>query len=713
MTDRDVNIKVTEDASQAKAENASLKDSIGGVTSVGEKQLEVIDGNTKILGTAAKSYDAATLAALGFKVAEEESTAATELGTTARAQLNNAENVLTLSRSRAIRAAIDQAAAELGAKDAIAGHAGQIIAVIAAAAAYNFVADQMNERGFKMVTLGQLLEKGFDAVSEAFGGTSKAALEVSRSFDEASTKIDVAAASINHFTTLAELFGRAGANEKNVLDALTVAALNATGKTDMLSVSQGELAARSTLAGEKLNTFFENAKKANELNPDKVAALVAQLVAIDANAPGAAKEIDDVTSQMRGLADESTAADKAFGSMGKSADAARAAFGQVEAVAPILVKEIRDMQAAGLSWEEIWKAVGPQVSAVNAEVAKFTPVLKDLHGEVIDDIDALAQFAEKHDVVADAVKKHEIAEIAAAKAEEDRERKVYDLVEALEAERKKHIETVAAIELHRQEQNAAIADSTAKTVAALDTQIDALVKKENFDAADANKLNDLLGQESAARKKALDQTVANNTAAALSEEEEAKRDTKAKSDIIGKLKDLGESLESAQKTHDKYKAHVEAVISVMEDQALKAAAAAEAHVAAGNRLEKEASPKVESHAKLHERVVTALAAVPGATTTAGESLSNFGDKCVALGDKLDAIRVHIASVDALGAAFDRVGEKADVLAGKIASLSGGAGGPLGGALSAGGDSGTGGVPTGESFGPSAPNASTFVTSTGG
>src|SRR5258706_15033562 len=86
MSDQTARIgyEITADASQAIGAEPQRAPAQKGTAAASDasaaasaRELEVLDAKTLVLGTAAGEYDAATLASLGFKVAEEEEAVAT------------------------------------------------------------------------------------------------------------------------------------------------------------------------------------------------------------------------------------------------------------------------------------------------------------------------------------------------------------------------------------------------------------------------------------------------------------------------------------------------------------------------------------------------------------------------------------------------------------------------------------------------------------
>jgi hypothetical protein len=229
MADRDVNIRVTEDASQAKTENAALAVSVGEVNAAVDASAASTSRNTEAIVVSQaewnklvkQGWEPALLAAAGYKVAEEGATAAIGLGTTARAELNNAENVLTFSRGRAIRAAIDEASATLGLKEAMVASAPAIVGLAAGLFAANSLLGAFKERGLDVSTVGDLLGRVVDALTEKLGGTSKQVESLNKKFEEQDARLAGLGDAAGTYGNAQQRLIATGGNYEKVLDNVT------------------------------------------------------------------------------------------------------------------------------------------------------------------------------------------------------------------------------------------------------------------------------------------------------------------------------------------------------------------------------------------------------------------------------------------------------------------------------------------------------------
>jgi hypothetical protein len=261
------------------------------------------------------------------------------------------------------------------------------------------------------------------------------------------------------------------------------------------------------------------------------------------------------------------------------------------------------------------------------------------------------------------------------------EPEIVKLALAVEDSEKAYVKATAAVEAHRRETNTAIEANTKTTVEGIDKQIESLDSLGLTQDEKNKKENDLLAEITKVRTDALNKEIENNKKA---EDDQATLDRKEAERLIAfqeRATKEGISLAVLGDAKDALKGKVTDLTDKIVEELKQHGYAAAAAVAAGDRLEKEATPKVVKLADAHTKVNDAMRAAPDAASAAGSAFDTLGTHVDGLAQKLVNLQHQIDA--ATGSAGG----------GGIPGLQGGAplvGGEIGGGGDGGGTGGGGG-----------------------
>ena len=706
--------------SQARSQSAAVEVAAIRGSALGEEAL-------------AGSMASAAVAAEAEGVAEVGNAAAKGLATGASRELNNAENVLTLSRGRMIRAAIDEAAGTLGIKDALAGLAPVIVGVAIGAVALETGLNALKSRGVETTTIMDFFGQVMDKVAISMGGTSAATQKVAVDILKYEDKLKETGQTQDAFATGS---GRLAASNASVGDSMNRL------QPGMLTMIQqflgmGDGSDKAAVEIEKLNGRLNilaafDPKGARDLN-DQLIAMVNQgtpaATAIDKITAEANKQINSFSQLTAELAKVGPRAQDAFAeaatSMGPliaerqkllalgypeaQVDAVLSAAyqklaGDIRLVGPALADTSVDFQQQAAQiialagkiddpylakLEKLKEAQDKQKAdfgqvndAINASALKYGQLgqaVITLSPEILKMSDALHKEQDAG-VALDATQTKELAildawiakyklrgaALDADSAKEDAHaKKIYDTVNALDSESKKYEETTAKITATLQEQTRSIDATKNATLTSIQAQIDALTREGINDQAHADKLNQLLGEESAAEQKALQEKIAALDTAASKQKEADAAATQSKTTLLSNLKEEtgGEEdwLAKAKQVHDGYKAAVGGDVTAMNAVQKALGQTVGQMVAAGTTIETTVTPKIKSHGVAYDEAGHKI-------DTFGEKVKSVVEPLGALGTAMDGAKGHVdAFGDAHGNATPKINATADAV-GRLLSV---------------------------------------------
>jgi hypothetical protein len=633
-------------------------------------------------------------AAAASAAATGEDAAAKGAATFSSRELGNAENVLTFSRGRAARAAIDEAAATLGAKEALAAAAPVVVALAAGGFALNSVFTALNARGLEIPGWADLSRAAMDALSASFGGISLSAAEAEQGFEKGAAAADKTGASLLTFRDKEQLASAAGVDLKAIINAVANDLQNPF-RTQLDSAAPGlsnlESAARA--ASVELDVIATNARKLQLYDPARLNELLAQLRAIPGSGDGAAKKLGELTMTFDAAGKEVDTYLKGIDKISPAHKNAAGEFGDLSAKIQGVAAGMVTLRTEGKSEGEIWQILGPQIRSTANEASLFEGTVKALPPGLHSWAVALLEAAKDHDPLIEKMQKLDeqahlenesfkalekgLADLgkrnidAAGQAsiygdeiirqrdallrvkdatgalstqqeaeldelqnlikemnlEETAEEKVrlikvskskaiYDVVEALEKERQKHVEALATIIATAAQEKLTIQQQTKDSVDAIDRQIDAIRSRDHTDTASKDLLDDLETRRKQIREAALTEQIRVDSQAAASSETESKRDVKAKDDIFASIDKLirgegtlSEKLVVAQGIHDEYTKHVGLQTKAINDADEAAAKSAAAQVAAALLVDSKARPLIkdfgDEHGELSKKALAA------------------------------------------------------------------------------------------------------------
>jgi hypothetical protein len=394
--ERELNLRVTEDASQAIAENEKLAESQRVSTAAQGAELEVVSARTKIGGVLASQLDAETLAKMGLVLATKEEGAAENAGTAAKGlgaagtrELSNAENLLTFSRGRAIRAAIDEAITTLGVRDAAMAAAPAVAGVAVAGFAFNAVLDAMKSRGVDVSTFMDGFRGILDRLSVSLGGVGTEGAKFNTAVADSTIKMAGAGEAAGVYANAQARLVAAGIDVAKVTDQIAasialeykqvdVASLAVTGfeAVQEKSATAGELAAAAL---DKLNLGLN---KIAAFDPDLVAKITDYIKRMGETGGMTADRIEALTEK---IAADRLALEQWASKMKEMGDIGIAIVrGTEEWVKEYDLLKIHtdELKAAGASKNEVDVTTAKETEKVTATAAALRGVLSLLPADV-------------------------------------------------------------------------------------------------------------------------------------------------------------------------------------------------------------------------------------------------------------------------------------------------------------------------------------------